>query len=161
MADVDWKKIKAEYITSDLSYRKLAEKHKVHFRTLAHRAKQEKCVELRQHHIDEIVTESVEIAKEKAIDYKSMLYDLAYKVASDLVSFANEYTISDIVAMGLKPKDITGAIKDLEDALHIKPESDIKEQEARIANLRKQAGDDDSSGEIKITIASEAEVYSK
>ena len=149
---VDWKKIKTEYITTNTSYRKLAKEYDIPFNTLQCRAKKEKWVELRKQYQDNIVSKSVEKAEENAIDYKSDLYDLAYKVATQLKDMINKNTISDLVVMGIKPRDITGAIKDLEDALHIKSMSDIKEQEARIAKLRKEVESEDKDNTITINI---------
>ena len=158
---VDWKIIKTEYITTNTSYRKLCEKYDIPFNTLQCRAKKEKWVELRKQHQDNIVSKSVEKAEESAIDYKSDLYDLAYKVATQLKDMINENTISDLVAMGIKPRDITGAIKDLEDALHIKSMSDIKEQEARIAKLRKEVKEEDKNDKkIIVCIKGDADDYS-
>lgn len=156
---VDWKKIKTEYITTNTSYRKLAKKYDIPFNTIQCRAKKEKWVELRKQHQDNIVSKSVEKAEENAIDYKSDLYDLAYKVATQLKDMINENTISDLVAMGIKPRDITGAIKDLEDALHIKSMSDIKEQEARIAKLRKEVKEEKRDTNINITFGDEVKKY--
>ena len=156
---VDWKKIKTEYITTNTSYRKLAKNYDIPFNTLQCRAKKEKWVELRKQHQDNIVTKSVEKAEENAIDYKSDLYDLAYKVATQLKDMINENTISDLVAMGIKPRDITGAIKDLEDALHIKSVSDVKEQEARIAKLRKEVKEEKKDTNINITFGDEVRKY--
>ena len=152
---VDWKKIKTEYITTNTSYRKLSEKYGVPFNTLQCRGRKENWVELHNRHQDNIITKSVEKAEESAIDY-----NLAYKVAMQLNEMTNDKTISDLVKMGIKPRDITGAIKDLEDALHIKSMSDMREQEARIANLQKQTTDD-APKEIKVHIQGDANDYSK
>ena len=157
---VDWKKIKTEYITTNTSYRKLSEKYGVPFNTLQCRGRKENWVELHNRHQDNIITKSVEKAEESAIDYKSAIYDLAYKVAMQLNEMTNDKTISDLVKMGIKPRDITGAIKDLEDALHIKSMSDMREQEARIANLQKQAIDE-APKEITVHIQGDASDYSK
>ena len=61
--------------------------------------------------------------------------------------------------MGIKPRDITGAIKDLEDALHIKSVSDVKEQEARIAKLRKEVKEEKKDTNINITFGDEVRKY--
>ena len=145
--DLDWNKVKTEYILTSISYRKLAEKYDTPFNTLQCRAKKEKWVELRKKHQDKIVAKSVAKAESKAVDYKSTLYDLAFKVAKQLSDMTDEMSISQLSAMGIKPRDITGAIKDLEDALHVKGESDLKEQEARIAKLRKEASANDNDDE--------------
>lgn len=55
----DWKKIKTEYITGDASYRDLAKKYDVPFRTLSDRAKREKWVDRRSKHRDSVVSKSV------------------------------------------------------------------------------------------------------
>ena len=55
----DWEKIKAEYITGDASYRDLAKKYDVPFRTLSDRAKREKWVDRRSKHRDSVVAKSV------------------------------------------------------------------------------------------------------
>lgn len=52
----DWKKIKTEYISGDLSYRDLAKRYNVPFRTLSDRAKKERWVALRAKHRDKVVT---------------------------------------------------------------------------------------------------------
>ena len=61
----DWKKIKADYITGDASYRDLAQKYNVSFRTLSDRAKREKWVDRRSKHRDKVVSKSVR-RREKA-----------------------------------------------------------------------------------------------
>lgn len=158
---MDWIKIKTEYITTTISYRKLAEKYDVPFNTLQCRARKEKWVDLRKNHQDNIVTESVKKVESKAIDYKSTLYSLAYKIAIQLVEMTEENTVTDLVAIGIKPRDITGAIKDLGDVLHVKSETDLKEQEARIEKLRKEAQAEQGSNDIKVVIDSDLDEYTK
>lgn len=156
---VDWKKLKTEYITTNTSYRKLAKKYDIPFNTIQCRAKKEKWVELRNQYQDNIVAKSVKKAEENSIDYKSAIYDLAYKVAMQLNDMTDKNTISDLVAIGIKPRDITGAIKDLEDALHIKSMSDMKEQEARIAKLHKEVEEEKKDTSINITLGDEVKKY--
>ena len=158
---MDWNALKTEYITTSISYRKLAEKHNISFDTLKYQAKTDKWYQARQEFRHNVTTKSLAEAAEKEVDYKSALYDLAYKVARQLNDMTDQYTVSELSAIGIKPRDITGAIKDLEDALHVKSASDIKEQEARIANLRKNAETEDTSKEIKVTIVGDLENYSK
>lgn len=55
----NWEEIKTEYITTDISYRALAQKHGVYLNTLAARAKAEGWVELRKRHRDSIVTKAL------------------------------------------------------------------------------------------------------
>ena len=161
MAKYDWHTIKTEYITTSISYRKLCEKHNIPFNTLQCRAKKEKWVEERNKHQDRVVAKSIQKSESKAIDYKKTLYEIAYKVARQLNDMTEQNTIFDLAAMGIKPKDITGAIKDLEDALHVKSEVDLREQEARIEKLRKETEDNNESKDIHVVISSELDEYSK
>ena len=161
MSNYDWNAIKTEYITTTISYRKLCEKHDIPFNTLQQRANKEKWVQARKKHQDKIVTKSVKKAETKAIDYKSTLYSLAYKVAKQLNDMTEQNTISELAVMGIKPRDITGAIKDLEDALHVKSEADLREQEARIEKLRKEAQEEQESKDIKVIISTDLDEYSE
>ena len=54
MSGIDWARIKCEYITTQTSYRKLADKYNIKFDGLAARAKKENWVGLRAQHIDNI-----------------------------------------------------------------------------------------------------------
>ena len=61
----DWNAIKTEYITTDTSYRKLAQKHGVHYKAISERGKAEGWVELRSQHRDKTITKSLEKISEK------------------------------------------------------------------------------------------------
>ena len=158
---VDWNAIKTEYVTTNTSYRRLSDKYDVSFNTLQCRAKRECWVELKRQHQEEIETKTIKKAVNKASEYKSTLYDLAYDIAMQLKDMTSGKTIEDLAKAGLKPRDITGAIKDIEDILHIKSEADMREQEARIKNLQKQVEDDSIDKKITIRIEGDANEYSK
>lgn len=153
---MDWNAIKIDYITGKIGYRALAKKHGVPFTTLAHRASVEGWVELRQRHNDEIVTKTCQSAAKEASGYRDKLYELALKVARQLEAMTDDHSVSELAAAGIKPRDITGAIKDLEDILHVKSAADLQEQEARIAKLRREA-ESDTTENVKIVIAGDAE----
>lgn len=158
---MDWNAIKTEYITTDKSYRRLCEEYKVSYTALSQRGKKEKWTDLRNQHKSKIVSNQVKEVEKKAINYRDTLYDLAYKVASQLVTMTDNHTMEELVSIGLKPRDITGAIKDLNDALHIKSDRDIKEQDARIKKLIKDAESDiDADREIVVRIQGDADGYS-
>ena len=144
---MDWDKLKREYVTSNISYRKLAAKYKIPFNSLFHQASEYKWYDERKQFRDKINAKALKNAEKKAIDYKSVLYELAYKVACQLSDITDKYDIETLAAKGVKPRDITGAIKDLEDALHIKSEADIKEQAARIKKMEKDAAIDSEDEE--------------
>ena len=158
---MDWNAIKTEYITTNTSYRKLAQKHNVPFTTLYQRAGKEKWVEKKKQHNDKIVAKSIKKAEENVVDYKATLYALAYKVAQQLNDMTEHNSIEQLASIGIKPRDITGAIKDLGDALHVKSASDLKEQEARIEKLRKEAQQHEESRDIRVVIENGLDEYSE
>ena len=158
---VDWNAIKTEYITTNTSYRKLSDKYNIPFNTVQCRGKREGWVDLRTQYQDEIEEKAIKKAANKVSDYKSTLYDLAYDIAMQLKTMTQGKTIEDLARAGLKPRDITGAIKDIEDILHIKSEADMREQEARIKNLQKQVDDDPVNRKITVHIEGNANDYSK
>jgi tRNA G10 N-methylase Trm11 len=151
---VDWKKIKAEYIAGGTSYRKLAEKYKVSFSTLRKVAAKEQWTELRNKagakRDTKIVDSISDQEAKKAID----IIDVADKLLEKIG------TLADMVGDADSIKKLTSAIKDLKDIKGIKSEADIREQEARIAKLQKEAQAEEKDSEIKITIGSDAEEYS-
>lgn len=153
---VNWKKIKAEYIAGGTSYRELAKKHGVSFNTLKTHAVEERWYTLRQQAYNKATTKMVESIStkeaEKAVDIVDVADKLLGKIA-DLVEMVGD---ADSI------KKLTSAIKDLKDIKGIKSEADIREQEARIAKLQKEAmAEADKDNEIKVTIDGDLELYSK
>lgn len=65
---VDWLKIKTEYISGDISYRKLAEKHSVPFPTLRDRATSEGWKKQRDKQRDKVITKAEQKSVEKTSD---------------------------------------------------------------------------------------------
>ena len=131
----DWKKIKTEYITGNISYRDLAKKYDVHFRTISNKARAEGWVELKRKKADETVTKTIDAIEKKQIDRGARLASVAEKLLVKVERLIEEQDILD-------PKDlknISGVLKDLKEVQMIKSDTDLREQEARIANLRKQA----------------------
>ena len=141
---MDWDELKREYVTTNISHRKLAQKYDISLSKIQYHARNFNWYQERMQFRCKVNAKSLENAESKAADYKSVLYDLAYKVAQELSDMAQKYDMETLIAKGIKPRDITGAIKDLEDALHVKSDSDIKEQEARIKKLQRDASIDDN-----------------
>lgn len=153
---MDWKRIKAEYIAGGTSYRKLAEKYKVKLSALRSVAEREKWVELKaqtQHKTNTKLTETVsDIEVKKAVD----IIEVADKLLEKIEEVAGMVSDPDSI------KKLTSAIKDLRDIKGIKSEADMREQEARINKLRKDAEDDTPEDrEVNVTFIGDIEQYSK
>ena len=156
MGNVDWKRIKTEYIAGGTSYRKLAEKHGVSRSKLQAIATKENWVDLRsqaQAKTESKIVESVsDQSAKKAVD----IIDVADKLLGKIEEIVE--TISDPDSI----KKLTSAIKDLKDIKGFKSDADMREQEARIRNLERQAeadGADDK--EITVVIEGDLENYTK
>ena len=147
----DWQKIKTEYITTDTSYRKLAQKHGVHYNAIANRAKQEGWISQRNQYCDSTVTKTVNAISNKQVDRAANLTyvsDLLLNKVKSLLETDAE-VLSDTQAM----KHISGVLKDIKEIQMIRSDADMREQEARIANLRKQAEKEENlNRDVTITI---------
>ncbi len=135
---MDWNEIKAEYIAGGTSYRKLAEKYKdegVTFDNLKNIAVKEGWAKLKEQAKDKATTKMVDtIAKD--ISKKSVkIDDVADKLLGKISKMLDDFETLDTQSI----KHLTSSLKDIRDIKGIKSKLDIKEQEARIDKLRKDA----------------------
>ncbi len=146
---MDWKKIKAEYIAGGTSYRKLADKYGVPRTTLERTAKTEKWTELRRRangKAEAKLVENVSVKNAKIDDKYYKLVDMVLDKTEMVIEKMPAWTVVTV-------KEMAMALKYLKECKGVKSEIDLREQEARIANLQKQAeADDDSDAVVKITI---------
>ena len=144
---MDWKKIKAEYIAGGTSYRKLAQKYEVKLSALRNVAEKEKWVELKaqvQHKSNTKIVESVSEENAKIDDTYFRCVDKLMKKAEELIDTTPIWQPTNL-------KDMATTMKYLKECKGVKSEADIREQEARIAKLRKEAErEDDSTNEIEV-----------
>ena len=151
---MDWNKLKAEYIAGGTSYRKLAEKYKVSFNTLKTIAIKEKWAELKQQANNDATTKMVNtIAKD--ISKKSIKIDDVADKLLDKISDLLENFELDTQSI----KHLTSSLKDIKDIKGIKSKLDIKEQEARIDKLRKDAMEEDTKKEVVVVMGEEVDEY--
>lgn len=160
MADCNWKKIKTEYITTDVSLRKLAAKHNVGESTLFARASKEKWVEQREQHQSKTVAKTLDAISKKQVDRAANLVsvaDILLAKVKDLVESDAE-VMSDTQSL----KHISGVLKDIKEIQMIKSDADLREQEARIAKLQKEAQAEETNTEpIRVIIEDGLAAYSK
>ena len=152
---MDWNVIKAEYIAGGTSYRTLAKKHKVSVTTLTRTAIKEKWVELRQQAESKAEAELVK----KVSSSKSKTNIKINEVADKLIAKMNATIESLDVIDGQTIKHFTSALKDLKDITGFKSDIDIKEQEARIAKLQKEAESEKNDNTIEVIFGDGMEDY--
>lgn len=154
----DWKAIKAEYIRGGTSYRKLCSKYGVSFSSLRAIAGKEKWTELREQAQHKSDIKLVEKVSDESSGKNTKIIDVADKLLDKLNQVLD--SMSELNTRSLK--DITSALKDLKDIKGYKSAIDLKEQEARIAKLEKEAqAESKEDNEIKVTIECDLEDYSK
>lgn len=139
---MDWTEIKKEYITSDTSYRKLAKKYKINPTTVMQRGSQEGWVEEREQFRSKSLAKSL-----NAITNAQASRIARTQSVTDELLGKIEKTIELIDAESLDTgayRQIAATLKDILTIQMSRPEADMREQEARIDKLRRDAdkGDD-------------------
>lgn len=144
---MDFKRIKAEYIAGAKSLRELAIKYKASESTLRKVAAKEQWKELRNKtrtKMDEKISDSI---SDKEADKTVTIIEVADKLLAKITEF-----VDDIPLSTRSMKELTSALKDLKEIKGYKSDADMREQEARIAKLQREAQEEDnSSTEIKVT----------
>ena len=153
----DWKKIEAEYITTDTSYRKLADKYGVDQATIARRAKKHDWVSKRQHHADKTQAKILTADTQRKVDRTARLMTVADKLLKKVEQAVDHEELMSANAI----KNLSDALKNIRETQMIRSEADMREQEARIRNLEKQAQVEETDKEITVTIVGDLEAYSK
>ena len=153
----DWQAIKTEYITTDTSYRKLAQKYGINVTTIAKTAGSEGWVEQRKQYANETQAKTLEKISQQGANRAARIHTVADKLLNKIEALVDR--------PGMVPKDVralVAAVKDLKEIQNVKSALDEQEQEARIANLRKNAESDSGNKEpIKVIIGDDLEEYSK
>lgn len=140
---MDWNKLKAEYIAGGTSYRKLAEKHGVPFGTLKRVAVRDGWATLRAQADEEATTKILETVSTQNADRARKIVDAADKLIDKIIEMVERSQTIDSQSI----KHFTSALKDLKEIKGIKSDADMREQEARIENLRRQAEKDNVSAQ--------------
>lgn len=159
----EWLKIKTEYITTDTSYRKLAEKYGVHYQTICVRSRAEGWIQLREQHRNKTLTKTADKISGKQVKQASKISDLADKLLVKLEKAIDELDLQ-ITTHKIKTetenteettefkvateggtvdraglRQLTAALSELKDIKGELSDLDRQEQLARIANLRRQS----------------------
>ena len=156
----DWQKIKTEYITTDTSYRKLAEKYGVHYNAIANKSKQEGWISQRNQHCDKTMTKTLDAISNKQVDRAANLISVADQLLEKVKSLLE--TDAEVLSDTQSMKHISGVLKDIKEIQMIRSDADLREQEARIKKLQKEAeAEEKKDSTIIIQFAEGSEEYAK
>ena len=151
----DWQAIKTDYITTDTSYRKLAQKYGINVTTIAKTAGAEGWVEQRKQYANETQAKTLEKISQQEANRAAKIHSVADKLLLKIEALVDR--------PGMMPKDVrslVAAVKDLKEIQSVKSALDEQEQKARIANLRKQADkDEDKTEEIEVVFVGGEEAW--
>lgn len=156
---MDWKAIETEYITTNTSYRKLAQKYGVNVTTIAKTACAEGWVDRRKQYATETQAKTLEKISQQEANRAAKIGTVADKLLRQIEAMVDREEPLDEKAI----RSLTAAVKDLKEIQGVRSALDRQEQEARIANLQKQADKDtDGNTEVVVTFGSEdAEKWAK
>ena len=147
----DWNKIKTEYLTSDTSYRKLAQKYGVNAITIAKKASKEGWVSQRQQQANRTLSKTLTAVSNRQVNRATRLQEVADKLLNKIEAAVDDYNMEVLLVDRQSLRQITGALKDIKDIQMIRSEADLREQEARIAKLLKEA-EHEENGPNKVVI---------
>lgn len=151
---MDWKRIKAEYIAGGVSLRRLSEKYGVSFSTIQKKSMEEKWSILRKKGRRKAEEKIIEAVVSKEVEKATNIADVADRLLDKITEVLEGVTTTQDI------RHLTSALKDIREIKGVKSEADMREQEARIAKLQKEAQEEAKDNEIQIIIGSEAEEYS-
>ena len=127
----DWQSIKTEYITTDTSYRKLAQKYGVSYVQIGNVGKQENWVELRRQHLDKTFTKTVDKISNKKADKMARIDDLADKLLEKL-----EQAITELDMQLYKHTDKTKVIEYDYELVPGKPTKETVHEEEKLLEVK-------------------------
>lgn len=153
----DWKQIETEYITTDSSYRKLAEKYGLDQATIARRAKKEDWVSKRQRHVNETQAKVLNADTQNKVDRAARLKTVADKLLNKIEQAVDQEGPISAGAI----KNLSDALKNIRDAQMLRTERDDREQDARIAKLQKETMDADERKQITVVLEGKMKDYAQ
>lgn len=127
----DWQAIKTEYITTDTSYRKLAEKYGIHYKVISERGKDEGWVELRSQHRDKTLTKTLDKISNKQSDKMARIDKLTDKLLDKL-----EQAITELDLQLAKHTDKTKTIEYDNDRRPDKPTKEVIHEEEKLLEVK-------------------------
>lgn len=139
---MDWELIKQEYITSDLSYRKLADKYEAPLSSLMARGSKEGWVQLREQFKSETIAKTIERESDAKSRRAASVTSAADRLLNEVIRLIDGYDRSKKTMSEATIKKLAGALKDIKVVKDGKSKLDLEEQRARIALLKKNAAEE-------------------
>ena len=146
----DWQAIKTEYITTQISYRALEKKYGINYKVIADKGKKEGWSQLRSQHKDKTLTKTLDAVSKKQVDRAAKLISVADLLLNKVQSIVEDHP--ELLVNTQSIKNLSGVLKDIKEVQMIRSDADLREQEARIKKLQKEAEQEEASKDVTITI---------
>ena len=154
---MDWNKIKTEYVTTDTSYRKLSLKYKITSIQIANHSKAEGWVEQRKQYLKKTYAKTLTALSDAQARRVSRIMTITDKILDKLEKSLEQIPDGDLAVY----RQLTAALKDIKEIQMLKSDADMREQEARIANLTRQAQPEGEAGAVSVVMTQTARDYAK
>ena len=122
-------------------YRKLSEKYEVSMTEVSRHGKDESWREERRKYQEKAYAKTLDVLIKGQQNRIKRLQTITDKILDKIEESVDQMDAKDLMAY----RQITAAIKDIKEIQMLKSEADMREQEARINKLRKDAEDSDKS----------------
>ena len=159
MAAADWLKLRTEYVTGDISYRKLAAKYGVSFNSLQLVAKREKWPTLRRQHIDKTMTKIMEKETDKAAARYTRLMNVTDKLLAKIETAVDNLELESADKATLRA--ISASLKDIKEIQALRSDLDLQEQKARIKKLEREAEGENADRTVTFVLSDELMKYAE
>ena len=144
----DWQAIKTEYITTDTSYRKLAQKYGIGYQAICHKSQEEGWIAMREQHKNKTITKTLDKISQQEANRAARIHSVADKLLNKIEAMVDSDELLDTKSV----RALTAAVKDLKEIQSVRSALDEQEQRARIANLQKQAEQDQHQDAPKLVV---------
>ena len=136
----------------------MAQKYGVNVTNIAKKASAENWVEQRKQYVTKKQSKTLEKISQQEANRAAKIHSVADKLLLKIEAMVESEEPLDTKGI----RALTAAVKDLKEIQSVRSALDRQEQEARIANLRKQADKEDVNTEpIKVIIGDDLNEYSK
>lgn len=153
---MDWNEIKTEYVTTDTSYRKLSKKYGISATQIGNIARSEGWVQAREQFLEETYTKTLKEISKKQTERVKKLQTITDKILNKIEESVELMDAADLQAF----RQITATLKDIKEIQMLKSDADMREQEARIAKLRKESEEEDKETTVIVQFDDETKKWS-
>ena len=153
---MDWNEIKTEYVTTDTSYRKLSKKYGISATQIGNVARSEGWVQAREQFLEETYTKTLKEISKKQTERVKRLQTITDKILKKIEKSVELMDEADLQAF----RQITATLKDIKEIQMLKSDADMREQEARIAKLRKESEEEDKETTVIVQFDDDTKKWS-